>query len=99
MLSSACLNDLEEAGCIEAGATNQAAIDVWLGKKLWSVVGHKASAVKNLGTPCDIWAEFFADATAQKSVRFLSLLGRGIVAGSNGPHGFISQHHFGHGVA
>ena len=85
----------DEVVGIERGATNQSAVDIGVGEEFFSVRRFAAAAVENGGFLSHFVTIFFGNEAADKGVHFLSLVGGGGAAGTDGPYWFVGNYDVG----
>src|SRR5581483_1269336 len=87
-------DDLREAARIEAGATDECAVDVLLRHEFSGVFRLHAAAVLNTNALGRGRVGKFAENAADKGVRFLRLLRGRVFACADGPDRLIGDHGF-----
>src|ERR1700729_787663 len=87
---------LRELTCVEARPTNQGTIDVRLGHDRRNVVGFNRPPLQETQTFCCFVVVNRGNAVTNCRTGFLSVLGRGHLAGADGPDRLVRDHHAGH---
>ena len=83
--------DAHEVGAFEGSATDEAAINVRLGKEFGCVGGLAAAAVENRGVVGYFLAVLFGDYVADMCVHVFGLLCGSGLAGADSPYGFVGE--------
>jgi hypothetical protein len=85
------LQDVGEGVRVEAGTTDEGAVDLGLGHEGGDVVGLDAAAVEDADVGGGVLAEALGDGAADDAVRVGDLFGTGDAAGANGPDGLVGD--------
>src|SRR4030095_932452 len=93
------LDDHGELVGVEAGPTDQGAVDVGLGGQLLGVARLDAAAVLDAGLVGGGLADQLGHGRADDGDRLLGVVGGGGPAGADGPDGLVGPTHAGHPVA
>merc|ERR1719491_1815470 len=87
-------NDVFELG-LERGTTDKEAIDIWLCRKLTSILGAGRPTILDSDGRSNFWRRFLGDHLADTLMRCLCICCCGSFSCTDCPNRLISEHHLG----
>src|SRR5207302_9123405 len=81
---------------MQAGTSDQGTIHIGLAHERGGIIRFHAAAILNRKRSSTFLAELFANSAANRGVRLLSLVRRGVLPGTDGPNRFIGNDELAH---